>query len=211
MIYSQLVVWNSTKCARQIQHIFYIMHQWGKPTEMWLQDHKYKGPFWNFGNQRFFSSPSLISLTLYKVILQETQANSFVFLCNPHNEGSTFCLSPRLPFKSVGVWPRLPPERLTCTVRHSREPVVTSVPVRVIWHCQSSAILSDPAEHLEEGGNWVHAVEKVQRNGEIENCGPYAEAKCLLFQPVVVLWPAAKGRKDPQLKEGKKLNELNLL
>lgn len=54
----------------------------------------------------------------------------------------------------------------------------------------------------------MHAVEKVQRNGEIENCGPYAEAKSLLFQPVVVLWPAAKGRKDPQLKERKK-NYLN--
>lgn len=54
----------------------------------------------------------------------------------------------------------------------------------------------------------MHAIEKVQGNGEIENCGPYAEAKCLLFQAVVVLWPAAKGRKDPQLKERKRFNEL---
>ena len=52
----------------------------------------------------------------------------------------------------------------------------------------------------------MHAVEKVQRNSEIENCGPYAEAKRLLFQPVVVLWPAAKGRKDPQLKERQNFN-----
>lgn len=184
-------------CVSHTAYTFYMMHQWGKPTEMWLQDKKYKGPF---------SPPPLLSLALYKIILQGTEANRFVFLRNPHTEGSTFCLSPGLAFKSVGVWPRLPPERLTCAVRCSRKPVVTSVLVHVIWHCQSSAILSDPAEHLEEGGNWVHAVEKVQRNGEIENCGPYAEAKCLLFQPVVVLWPAAKGRKDPQLKERKKLN-----
>ncbi len=72
---------------------------------------------------------------------------------------------------------------------------MTSIPVHVIWHCQSFAILLDPAENLEEGGNRVHAIEKVQGDGEIENCGPYAEAKCLLFQAVVVLWPAAKGRK----------------
>lgn len=50
----------------------------------------------------------------------------------------------------------------------------------------------------------MDAVEKVQRDGEIENCGPHAEAKCLLFQSVVVLWPAAKGWKDPQLQERKK-------
>lgn len=68
------------------------------------------------------------------------------------------------------------------------------------WHCQSSAILSDSGEHLEEGGNCMHAVEKVQRDGKIENCAPYAETVCLLFQSVVILWPAAKGRKNPQLK-----------
>jgi len=55
----------------------------------------------------------------------------------------------------------------------------------------------------------VHAVEKVQRNGKIENCGPCGEAKCLLFQPIVILWPATKGRKDPQLKKRKKCNLLN--
>jgi hypothetical protein len=47
----------------------------------------------------------------------------------------------------------------------------------------------------------VHAVEKVHGYGEIENCGPYTEAEGLLLQSVVVLWPAAKGGKDPQLRE----------
>lgn len=81
---------------------------------------------------------------------------------------------------------------------------MTSVLVHVIWHCQTCTILSDPAEHLEERSNSVHAVEKVQRDSKIENCGPYAEAVGLLFQPIVVLWPAAKGRQDPQLEERKK-------
>lgn len=49
----------------------------------------------------------------------------------------------------------------------------------------------------------MHAVEKVQRYGEIENCRPYAEAKRLLLQPIVILWPAAKGWKDPQLEKQK--------
>lgn len=52
----------------------------------------------------------------------------------------------------------------------------------------------------------MHAVEKAQRNGEIENCGPYAEAEYVLFYPVVVLWSAAKGGKDPQLQERSKIN-----
>jgi len=77
-------------------------------------------------------------------------------------------------------------------------------------HLASSVVCarrpSDAAEHLEQRGHRVHAVEKVQRNGKIENCGPYAEAKCLLFQAVVVLRAAAEGREDPQLKERKKLN-----
>lgn len=49
----------------------------------------------------------------------------------------------------------------------------------------------------------MHTVEKVQRNSKIENCGPYAEAECLLFQPVVVLRPTAEGGEDPQLKKKK--------
>lgn len=56
----------------------------------------------------------------------------------------------------------------------------------------------------------MHAVEKVQRNGEIENCGPYTEAERLLFQTVVVLWPAAKGGKDPQLKRDKQGEEAKM-
>ena len=83
---------------------------------------------------------------------------------------------------------------------------MTSVLVHIIWHCQTSTILSDPAEHLEKGSNSVHAVEKVQRDGKIENRDPYAEAECLLFQPIVVLWPAAEGGEDPQLKERNKLH-----
>lgn len=31
-----------------------------------------------------------------------------------------------------------------------------------------------------------------------------------MFQPVIILWSAAKGRKDPQLKKRKALSELNL-
>lgn len=52
----------------------------------------------------------------------------------------------------------------------------------------------------------MHAVEKVQRDGKIENCCPCAEAESLLFQPIVVLWPAAKGGEDPQLSEREKIN-----
>ena len=71
--------------------------------------------------------------------------------------------------------------------------------VRCMWSIIVSSPWdpSSPAEHLEEGSHWVHAVEKVHGNGKIENCGPYAEAEGLLLQSVVVLWSAAKGGKDP--------------
>lgn len=67
-----------------------------------------------------------------------------------------------------------------------------------------SAVLSNLAEHVEQGKDGVHAVEKVQRDGEVEHRGPCAEAEHLLFQAVVVLRPAAEGGKDPQLKTDKR-------
>lgn len=82
---------------------------------------------------------------------------------------------------------------------------MTCVSVHVCVTDQPSAVLSNLAEHLKQGRDGMHAVEKVQRNGKIENCGPYAEAKRLLLQTVVVLWSTAKGRKDPQLKKTNRL------
>lgn len=85
------------------------------------------------------------------------------------------------------------------------EPVVTRVPVHVSVTYQPSVVPSNLAEHIEQGEDCMHAVEKVQRNGKIENCGPYTEAERLLFQTVVVLWSAAEGGKDPQLKRDKQV------
>lgn len=82
---------------------------------------------------------------------------------------------------------------------------MTCVSVHVCVTDRPSAVLSNLAEHLEEGRDCMHAVEEVQRNGEIENCGPYSEAERLLLQTVVVLWSAAKGGKDPQLKKTNRL------
>lgn len=80
------------------------------------------------------------------------------------------------------------------------EPVLTWVPVHVDVTGQPPVALSNLTEHIEQGKDCMHAVEKVQREGEIEHCGPYTEAVRLLFQTVVVLWSAAKGGKDPQLE-----------
>lgn len=85
---------------------------------------------------------------------------------------------------------------------------MTCVPVHVYVIDQPSEVLSNLAENFEQGKDCMHAVEKVQRNGKIENCGPYTEAERLLFQTVVVLWSAAKGRKDPQLKGDKQVTLL---
>lgn len=83
---------------------------------------------------------------------------------------------------------------------------MTRVPVCVCVTDQPSAVLSNLAVHIEQGKDCMHVVEKVQGNGEIENCGPYTESKRLLFQTVVVLWSAAKGGKDPELKRDKRLH-----
>lgn len=93
-------------------------------------------------------------------------------------------------------------------MRSWRELAVTGVPVHVYVTDQPSVVLSNLAEHIEQGKDCMHAVEKVQRNGEIENCGPYTEAERLLFQTVVVLWSAAKGGKEPQLKRDKQVTLL---
>lgn len=60
---------------------------------------------------------------------------------------------------------------------------------------------SNSAKHLKEGGDGVHAIEKVQGNGKIQNGGPRREAVNVLLQPVVILRSAAERREEPQLKD----------
>lgn len=150
-----VIFWDTTNlkpysmCISDTTDTFFTMHQWGKSTYNWLH-----GPKCLF----------ITILNRHQVIQNKSSRSSVyrsISRCNPHSDASRLCLSPRIGFRSVWVWPRLPPEWLTCTVRHCWEPVVTSHPVHIFGHWKSPAIPSDPTEHLEQGGNWVHAVEKV--------------------------------------------------
>lgn len=142
----------------------------------------------------------------HPVIQANSSRNTGLKVCLSHREPPIVCLWLALKFHPK--WHRRPPEH-TSAERLPRRPCLTSVPVHVIWQCHSFASPSDSAKHLNKGSNWVHAVEKVQRNGKTENCAPRSEAKCLLFQAVVVLRSAAEGQEDPQLEGRKKCYLLN--